>query len=94
MKLGLLALLLLVASCAPSQPYRPRPGPYTGSAGTGSAPVPGGTSAGGITGQTAPVNNYGQDAVECERKAALSHVGSKGEAFANCMRSRGYTPGR
>jgi hypothetical protein len=87
MKLALLALILLVASCAPSQPYRPRPGAYPGSTG-------GGTSTGGITSQTAPVNNYGQDAIECERKAALSQAGSKGEAFASCMRSRGHTPGR
>jgi hypothetical protein len=41
-----------------------------------------------------PANSYSQDAVECERKAALSQAGSKGEAFANCMRSRGHVAGR
>lgn len=87
MKLGLLALILLVASCAPSQPYRSGPGTYTGSSGSG-------TSTGGATSETRPANSYSQDAVECERKAALSQAGGKGEAFANCMRSRGHTPGR
>ena len=91
MKLGLLAIMLLIASCAPSQPYRPGPGPYSGSAGSGTSA---GTSSSGITSQTEPANSYSQDAVECERKAALSQAGSKGEAFASCMRSRGHTPGR
>ena len=91
MKLGLLAAMLLIASCAPSQPYRPAPASPSGSTSGGSGA---GTSSGGVTSQTRPTNNYGQDAVECERKAALSQAGSKGEAFASCMRSRGYTPGR
>ena len=81
MKLGLFTLILLVASCAPSQPYRSGSGTYTG-------------STGGVTSETRPANGYSQDAVECERKAALSQAGGKGEAFANCMRSRGHTPGR
>ncbi len=89
MKLGLLAAILLIGSCAPSQPYRPGPASPAGSAGGTNA----GTS-GGITSQTRPANSYSQDAVECERKAALSQAGSKGEAFASCMRSRGHTPGR
>lgn len=91
MKLGLLAVMLLIASCAPSQPYRP--GPASSSGSTGGA-TSAGTSSSGITGQTRTVNSYSQDAVDCERKAALSQAGSKGEAFANCMRSRGHTPGR
>ena len=92
MKLGLLALMLLITSCAPSQPYRSGPGPYSGSAGSGASA---GTSSSGIgSSQTKPANSYSQDTVECERKAALSQAGSKGEAFASCMRSRGYTPGR
>jgi hypothetical protein len=82
MKLALLALILLVASCAPSQPYRSGSGTQNG-------------STGGITSQTKPANNpYSQDAVECERKAALSQAGGKGEAFANCMRSKGHSPSR
>ena len=91
MKLGLLAVMLLIASCAPSQPYRP--GPASSSGSTGGA-TSGGTGSSGITGQTRTVNSYSQDTVDCERKAALSQAGSKGEAFANCMRSRGHTPGR
>ena len=91
MKLGLLAAMLLIASCAPSQPYRPGPASPSGSASGGTNA---GTSGGGITSQTKPANSYSQDAVECERKAALSQAGSKGEAFASCMRSRGHTPGR
>ena len=88
MKLGLLiVLLLIVAACAPSQPYRSGSGTYGGTAGAG----PGG---GGVTTEAKPANSYSQDAVECERKAALSQAGSKGEAFASCMRSRGHTPGR
>ena len=91
MKLRLLAVMLLFASCAPSQPYRPTPASSSGSNGSGTSA---GTSSGGITSQTKPATSYSQDAVDCERKAALSQAGSKGEAFANCMRSRGYTPGR
>jgi hypothetical protein len=87
MKFGFLALILLVASCAPTQPYRSGPGTYTDSSGSG-------TSSGGVTSETRPANSYSQDTVECERKAALSQAGGKGEAFANCMRSRGHTPGR
>ena len=87
MKLGLLAVLLLIGACAPSQPYRSGPGTYGGTTGAG----PGG---GGVTTEAKPANSYSQDAVECERKAALSQAGSKGEAFASCMRSRGHTPGR
>jgi hypothetical protein len=49
---------------------------------------------GRVTNQTKPASNYGQDAVECERKAALSQAGGKGEAFAACMRSRGYSANR
>jgi hypothetical protein len=87
MKLGLLALILLMAGCAPSQPHRSGSGTYSGSSGNA-------TSTGGITSETRPANSYSRDAVECERKAALSQAGSKGEAFASCMRSRGHTPGR
>jgi hypothetical protein len=49
---------------------------------------------GRITNPAKPASNYSQDAVECERKAALSQVGGRGEAFAACMRSRGYSAGR
>jgi hypothetical protein len=90
MKLGLLAALLLIASCAPSQSYRPAPPSTSGSSGSATG---GATSGGGITGQTKPPNNYSQDAVDCERQAALSQAGNKGEAFAGCMRSRGHSPG-
>gem|GEM_PF-1196424 len=91
MKIGLLTVVLLIASCAPSQPYRPGPGSSSGSSGGGTST---GMTSGGITNPTRPATSYSQDAVECERKAALSQAGSKGEAFASCMRSRGHTPGR
>jgi hypothetical protein len=88
MKFGLFAVILLIAGCAPTQPpYRAGSGTYGGTTG-------GGTGSGGITSQTPPANSYGQDAVDCERKAALAGIGSKGEAFSNCMRARGHTPGR
>lgn len=88
MKLALLAVILLVAGCAPAQsPYRSGPAPYGGSTGAE-------TGSGGVTSQTTPPNSYSKDAVDCERKAALAGIGSKGEAFSNCMRARGHTPGR
>jgi hypothetical protein len=91
MKLGLLVVILLMAGCAPSQPYRSGSATHGGSTGSGSSA---GTSSSGISSQPRPANSYSQDAVECERKAALSQAGSKGEAFADCMRSRGHTAGR
>ena len=92
MKLGILAVtIMLIASCAPSQPYRPAPTPPAGP-NTGSAPVE--PMPGRVTNPAKPASNYSQDAVECERKAALSQAGGKGEAFAACMRGKGYTPGR
>ena len=93
MKLRLLTMVisLTIASCAPSQPYRSRPGSYSGDTGRG---TDAGSSSGSIGGQTKPANTYSQDAVECERKAALSQVGGRGEAFAACMRARGYSAGR
>jgi hypothetical protein len=96
MKLGLLAVLLLIVSCAPPPPSRPGAGTYGGSTGGASASSTTSTTsnAGGMTGDTRPANSYGQDTVECERKAALSQAGSKGEAFANCMRSRGHSLNR
>ena len=88
MKLGLFALILLVAGCAPAQtPYRSGPAPYGGSTGAE-------TGGGGVTSQTTPPNSYGKDAVDCERKAARAGNGSKGEALSSCMRARGHTPGR
>jgi hypothetical protein len=90
MKFGLFAMILLIASCAPSQPYRSSPGTY----GAGSGSATSGTSSGAITSDTRPASSYSQDAVECERKAALAQAGSKGEVFASCMRSKGRSPGR
>jgi hypothetical protein len=87
MKLWLFATVLLIAGCAPSQPYRSGAGTSSGSTG-------GGTVSGSATSQTAPANNFSQDAVDCERKAALAGIGSKGEAFSSCMRARGHTPRR
>ena len=87
MKLGLVALALWVAACAPARPYSSGAGPYGGSAGSS-------TGSGGVITQPAPPSSYSQDAVDCERKAALAGIGSKGEAFASCMRARGHTPGR
>ena len=90
MKLGILSVIIIVASCAPSQIRSPS---QTSSGPTGSI-LNSGTGPNGVTGQSKPANNYSQDAVECERKAALSQAGGKGEAFAACMRSRGYSPGK
>jgi hypothetical protein len=88
MKLGLFALILLVAGCAPAQtPYRPGPAPYGGSTGAE-------TGGGGATSQTTAPSSFSKDAVDCERKAALAGIGSKGEAFSSCMKARGHTPGR
>jgi hypothetical protein len=88
MKLVLLALVLLVAGCAPAQlPNRSGPVPYGPSTGAE-------TGSGSVTSQTTPPNSYGKDAVDCERKAALAGIGSKGEAFSSCMKARGHTPGR
>jgi hypothetical protein len=88
MKLVLLALIFLVAGCAPAQsPDRSGPAPYRGSTGAE-------TGGGGATSQTTPPSSFSKDAVDCERKAALAGIGSKGEAFSSCMRARGHTPGR
>lgn len=87
MKLGLFAaMLLLIAGCAPAQPYRSGSETYGGSTGSAGGPS--------VTSQPAPANSYSKDTVECERKAAFAGIGSKGEAFASCMRARGHTPGR
>jgi hypothetical protein len=90
MKLALFAAtLLLIAGCAPAQSYRSAPGNYSGGAESES-----GVGSTTTASQPAPANSYSQDAVECERKAAFAGIGSKGQAFANCMRARGHTPGR
>ncbi|HKY10226.1 MAG TPA: hypothetical protein VJQ55_18400 [Candidatus Binatia bacterium] len=91
MRLGLIVVMLLLAACAPSQPSRPKQGP---SAPSGSGAAAGRSSGSAVTAEAAPATSYSQDAVECERKAALSQAGSKGEAFTSCMRSKGHTPGR
>ena len=90
MKLGPLAVILLIGSCAPPSTSRPGPGTYGGTTRSGSST----SSASGITSDAKPAASYSQDAVDCERKAALSQAGSKGEAFANCMRSKGHSPSR
>jgi hypothetical protein len=92
MKLGLLAMILLIGSCAPPSTSRPGPGTYGGT--TRSVSGSGTSSASTIASDAKPATSYSQDAVECERKAALSQAGSKGEAFANCMRSKGHSPSR
>jgi len=38
--------------------------------------------------------NFDSDVVDCERQAAVATIGSKGEAFSSCMKSRGHAPGR
>jgi hypothetical protein len=79
MKIGLLAALMLLAACA-----APAPSP-TGAA--RSAPPAAGESPGS--------NTASQDAVECERQAAISaSAGSRAEAFNNCMKARRGAPGR
>lgn len=106
MKFGLLLVVLAIVSCAPSRPQRPatipeRPASIPEHPSSTPAPAPPSTSSapaeplpGRVTNPTKPASNYGQDAVECERKAALSQVGGRGEAFASCMRSKGYSAGR
>jgi hypothetical protein len=89
MKLGILAVLVILAGCAPSQSNRSPSTPSVAPTSAPAEPMPG-----KVTNQTKPASNYSQDAVECERKAALSQAGGKGEAFAACMRSRGYSAGR
>ena len=84
------ATLLLIGGCAPAQSYRSPPATYGGSAESGPATGSGTAAAS----EPAAANSYSQDAVECERKAAFAGIGSKGRAFANCMRERGHTPGR
>ena len=39
-------------------------------------------------------NDYNRDMSECEREAVLSGVGSRAQAFDNCMRARNRTPTR
>jgi hypothetical protein len=89
MKLGILAVIVMLAGCAPSQSNRPVSAPAPSPSSSPSEPMPG-----RVTNQSKPASNYSQDAVECERKAALSQAGGKGEAFAACMRSRGYSANR
>ena len=89
MKLGILAVIVMLAGCAPSQSNRPVSTPAPAPSSSPSEPMPG-----RVTNQSKPASNYSQDAVECERKAALSQAGGKGEAFAACMRSRGYSANR
>jgi outer membrane biogenesis lipoprotein LolB len=35
--------------------------------------------------------NRDRDLYECEREAAFAGTGTKPQAFANCMKARGYT---
>jgi len=39
-------------------------------------------------------NDYNRDMSECEREAVLAGVGSRAQAFDNCMRARNRTPAR
>ena len=106
MKFGLLLVVLVIASCAPSRPLPPttvpeRPATIPDYPSSPPVPAPPSTSSappepmpGRVTNPAKPASNYSQDAVDCERKAALSQVGGRGEAFAACMRSRGYSAGR
>jgi hypothetical protein len=38
--------------------------------------------------------NYSRDLSACEREATFAGAGSKGQAFDNCMKAKGYTPKR
>lgn len=51
-------------------------------------------TSGARTGESGRGGSFNSDVVDCERQAATATVGSKGEAFSNCMRARGHTPGR
>ena len=50
--------------------------------------------AGSSTTSTTTTNDYSRDMSECEREAVLSGVGSRAQAFDNCMRARNRTPTR
>jgi uncharacterized lipoprotein NlpE involved in copper resistance len=38
--------------------------------------------------------SYNRDLSACEREATFAGAGSKGQAFDNCMKTKGYTPKR
>ncbi|MGE5218028.1 MAG: hypothetical protein ACM3SP_13585 [Chloroflexota bacterium] len=49
---------------------------------------------GGAANSAGATRGFDNDVIDCERQAAVASVGSKGEAFSNCMKARGHTPGR
>jgi hypothetical protein len=80
MRLGLLPALIVLAGCAAPQPSPPM--------GNRSTATP-------AAGASRTTNTISQDAVECERQAAISaSAGSRAQAFNDCMKARGRAPGR
>jgi len=50
-------------------------------------------SSGAADNERSARGRFDNDAIACERQAAAATIGSKGEAFSNCMRARGHAPG-
>lgn len=79
--MGLLAVAILATSCAPARPYRPRPiERYPSAPDPITTPPPADAPR---ASQPTP-----QDAIDCERQAAMAGAGSKAAVFNECMRSR------
>lgn len=81
-----IAILALLAGCAPPPPrvYPPAPPGSRGATGAIISPE--------VAPAPAPANSFSRDAQECEREAAISGVaGAKAEVFNRCMRARGHT---
>ena len=79
--LSLITVTTLVTSCAPARPYRPRPiERYPSAQEPITTPPPVYEPR---TSQPTP-----QDAVDCERQAAMAGAGSKAAVFNECMRNR------
>ncbi len=82
-KLVLIGFFLSLAACTPPRPYSPAPigSTSTPSAETGAVSPP-------SPPESKTTHTLSQDASDCERQAALSTVGTKAEAFNNCMKAR------
>ena len=84
MKKLLLIMTFVLLGCVPPHPYPPAPVGSSNSAPSSEpeimAPPP--------STESKPANTLSRDAADCERQAALSTVGTKAEAFNNCMKAR------
>ena len=81
MKKLILVITFVLAGCVPPGSYPPAP--------TGSSSSPSSSETlGPQPTESKPANTLSRDASDCERQAALSTVGTKAEAFNNCMKAR------